>query len=95
MTMRKRRDPLLRIFLYDEERERGFVVVGVNEGEEPGRAFERLRLPCFWFRPRTAVLPAFGEFTGLADVDVEDGDRVWVVAGNDVLAIRIDDGRVG
>ena len=24
--------------LYDEERERGFVVVGVNEGEEPGRA---------------------------------------------------------
>ncbi|MDF2774548.1 MAG: ICC-like putative phosphoesterase [Geminicoccaceae bacterium] len=44
----------------------------------PGR--EHTRLPCFWVRPRTMVLPAFGEFTGLGDVDVEPGDRVWVIA---------------
>jgi hypothetical protein len=44
-------------------------------------------LPCFWFGPETGVLPAFGEFTGLAAVDVAAGDRVWVVAGDEVIAV--------
>jgi DNA ligase-associated metallophosphoesterase len=72
--------------------DRGYVVCGhVHPGVRlTGIGRERSRLPCFWFRPWTAVLPAFGELTGLADVEVEDGDRVWVVAGNDVLAIRVD-----
>jgi metallophosphoesterase superfamily enzyme len=30
-----------------------------------GRAHDRLRLPCFHFGPRSGVLPAFGEFTGM------------------------------
>jgi metallophosphoesterase superfamily enzyme len=50
-----------------------------------GRQFERF--PCFWFSAQTAVLPAFGEFTGLAGVDVREGDRVWVVAGNEVIDV--------
>ena len=48
----------------------------------PGR--QRERLPCFWLGQDAGVLPAFGEFTGCAEVDLEDGDTVWVVAGDEV-----------
>jgi len=51
----------------------------------PGR--ETVRLPCFWARPRTMVLPAFGEFTGVAEIDVESGDRVWVIADGSVVGV--------
>ena len=67
----------------------GYVLCGhVHPGVRltgPGR--EHARLPCFWVQARTAVLPAFGEFTGLADIPVESGDRIWVVADNAVLPI--------
>jgi hypothetical protein len=33
------------------------------------------------------VLPAFGEFTGCAEVAVAEGDRVLVVAGEVVVPI--------
>lgn len=57
----------------------------------PGRARDRLRLPCFWLgspqqRP-LGVLPAFGEFTGMHPVHVREGDAVWVVAGEHVHAL--------
>jgi DNA ligase-associated metallophosphoesterase len=51
----------------------------------PGR--ESVRLPCFWAQPRTMVLPAFGEFTGVADIDAAPGDRVWVVAEGVVVGV--------
>jgi hypothetical protein len=35
------------------------------------------------------VLPAFGEFTGVAVADVEAGDQVFVVAGDEVLPVPI------
>ena len=49
-----------------------------------GRGRQRLRLPCFWFCGQWAVLPAFGEFTGLATVEPEIGDQVFVIAGDEV-----------
>lgn len=52
-----------------------------------GRARERTRLPCFWFGTRTGVLPAFGEFTGLADVQPGQEDQVFVVAGDNVVQV--------
>ena len=51
----------------------------------PGR--ERARIPCFWFGERTAVLPAFGEFTGVADIDPQPNDRVWVVVDQSVVRV--------
>jgi metallophosphoesterase superfamily enzyme len=51
----------------------------------PGR--ETVRLPCFWARPGTMVLPAFGEFTGVAEIDAEPGDRVWVIAEGAVVNV--------
>ncbi len=60
-----------------------------------GRAFERLRLPCFWFGddsgalPGNAVgvLPAFGSFTGMHRIEPRAGDRIFPVAGDVVRAI--------
>ena len=53
----------------------------------PGR--ESTRLPCFWVRRGMMVLPAFGEFTGVAAIETSREDRVWVVADGAVLAVRI------
>jgi uncharacterized protein len=50
-----------------------------------GAGRQSVRLPCFWFRERVAVLPAFGEFTGAADVEPAPGDRVFVIAGAEVV----------
>jgi len=52
-----------------------------------GPALQRERLPCFWLAPRTAVLPAFGSFTGLAPVVPAPGDRVFVVADDELVAV--------
>lgn len=52
-----------------------------------GAARQRERLPCFWFGAEVGVLPAFGEFTGAADVHPNPGDDVYVVAGGEVLQV--------
>ena len=52
-----------------------------------GAGRQRLRLPCFWFGTHVGVLPAFGDFTGLADVEPAQHDRVFVVADDRVAAI--------
>jgi DNA ligase-associated metallophosphoesterase len=52
-----------------------------------GRARETVRLPCFWFTPTHAVLPAFGAFTGLADVEPQPGDKVYVEAGDRIVPV--------
>jgi uncharacterized protein len=60
-----------------------------------GRAFERLRLPCFWFgddtgalpQHATGVLPAFGSFTGMHRIEPRAGDRIFPLAGDVVRAI--------
>ena len=48
---------------------------------------DSLRLPCFWFGARHGVLPAFGAFTGHAEVRPKRGDQVFVIAGHDVLKV--------
>jgi uncharacterized protein len=53
-----------------------------------GAGRQRERLPCFWLADRVGVLPAFGEFTGTAEVRPAPGDRVFVVADGEVLAVR-------
>ena len=52
-----------------------------------GRGRQRQRLPCFHFGASVGILPAFGAFTGTADVDVAAGDRVFVVAGDEVVEV--------
>ncbi len=52
-----------------------------------GRAFERLRLPCFWLGNEVGVLPAFGSFTGMHRIDVRPGDRIFALADGVVRAL--------
>jgi DNA ligase-associated metallophosphoesterase len=51
-----------------------------------GAGRQRERLACFHLGPHVGILPAFGDFTGTADVPVIPGDRVYVVAGDQVVA---------
>lgn len=53
-----------------------------------GRGRELLRLPCFHFTADCATLPAFGAFTGMADLTPAQGDRVYAIADDAVVAIH-------
>ena len=48
-----------------------------------------LRLPCFHFGEQVAVLPAFGAFTGMHPIEPGDGDRVYAIADDRVVALRV------
>jgi DNA ligase-associated metallophosphoesterase len=60
-----------------------------------GRAFERLRLPCFWFGDDTGrlpgnavgVLPAFGSFTGMHRIEPRAGDKIFPIANELIRAL--------
>jgi len=52
-----------------------------------GKARQSLRLPCFHFSRQEGVLPAFGQFTGLALQKPKEGDRVYVVADEKVICV--------
>lgn len=52
-----------------------------------GKGRQSLTLPCFHFGARQAFLPAFGNFTGLAQIVPKKDDKVFVVADNKVITI--------
>ena len=54
-----------------------------------GRANERVRLACYWFGESVGMLPAFGGFTGSAFITPASGDRVFGIAGEQVVAIPV------
>jgi len=52
-----------------------------------GRGRDRVRLPCFVADAASAVLPAFGEFTGGWLMDAQPGRRFYGVGGEAVWAL--------
>jgi DNA ligase-associated metallophosphoesterase len=48
---------------------------------------DSVRLPCFWFGARYGVLPAFGAFTGSAEIRPKRGDQVFVIAEQEVVKV--------
>ena len=50
-----------------------------------GRGRQKLKLPCFHFGEAVGILPAFGSFTGLADVRA--AGRVFAVAEGEVVRV--------
>jgi len=52
-----------------------------------GGARQRLKLPCFYFGERQALLPAFGQFTGTQVVAPRKGDRVFVIVDEEVVRV--------
>jgi len=52
-----------------------------------GSGGQSLRLPCFWFGAACGVLPACGEFTGTARIQPARGDRIYAIAGGEVMRV--------
>lgn len=77
--------------------DQGYVVAGhLHPGAQlTGPARERLRLPCFWFGADSAVLPPFGDFTGLAGIAPAPEDRVFVIAEGTVMRVPNGDSELG
>ncbi|RLK45355.1 ligase-associated DNA damage response endonuclease PdeM [Cupriavidus plantarum] len=52
------------------------------------RSADSVRLPCFVFGPEGAILPAFGAFTGHANVRAEPGTHLYVIGDGRVWPVR-------
>ena len=50
---------------------------------------DRVRAPAFWLRPDSAVLPAFGTFTGGVNIRPAAGDRVFVTGPDAVVEVPV------
>lgn len=52
-----------------------------------GRGRQKLKFPCFFFGARQGLLPAFGEFTGLATLSVGTEDRVYLIVEDEIVTL--------
>ena len=52
------------------------------------RRAESLRLPCFQFGKKSALLPAFGTFTGLTVIKRQPGDACYAIADDMVVPLQ-------
>lgn len=52
-----------------------------------GAGKQSLKLSCYWFAEKQAVLPAFGAFTGTHVVRTKATDEVFVIADDKVLKV--------
>ena len=52
-----------------------------------GKGRQSLRLPCFAFGQKQGILPAFGDFTGLALIEAKPGSRYFVPVEDRVLEL--------
>ena len=61
----------------------GYALCGhVHPAVRITSAGESARLPCFVIGRERAILPAFGRFTGMADLDHAHDDRIVAIAGD-------------
>lgn len=50
-----------------------------------GRGGLQVTLPCFYLGDTVGVLPAFGDFTGTATIHPRQGERVYVIADEEIM----------
>jgi DNA ligase-associated metallophosphoesterase len=74
---------------HPKESDQGYVLAGHTHPAVKlrGKGLQQATLPCFWFTPRVCTLPAFGSFCGKALVYPSPGDRVYAVAGDEVVEV--------
>jgi len=67
----------------------GYVIAGhIHPGVRLyGPAKQRERLPCFVFAGDYAILPAFGDFTGLGDIEPKEETTIYAIAESEVLLV--------
>ena len=74
---------------HPKARDEGYVLAGhVHPAVRlSGRGRQSLRLPCFVFGADVGTMPAFGDFTGLADIEPDPADRVFAIADQRVFDV--------
>ncbi len=70
--------------------EKAYVLSGhIHPGVRlQGAGRQSLRLPCYFFGEKQAILPAFGSFTGLHVLQPKAKDKVFVILENEVLQVN-------
>lgn len=53
-----------------------------------GKGRQSLTFPCFWRSENRMVIPAFGTFTGLAIIEPEEKDTVYILVDNKIMELR-------
>lgn len=67
----------------------GPVLCGhIHPAVHVGSHTDRLKLPCFLHRKNHLVLPAIGDFTGTKVIHRRSGDRIWLLADQQVIPWR-------
>lgn len=52
-----------------------------------GAARQSISLPCFYFQEHSALLPAFGDFTGNYQIRAQQGSRVFALGEDEIIAL--------
>jgi DNA ligase-associated metallophosphoesterase len=52
-----------------------------------GKARQSVRIPCFYQSGSQLILPAFGNFTGLAMVNHKTGDQIWGITPEKIIPV--------
>ena len=76
---------------HPQARAEGYVLAGHLHPSFriPGRGYDGVTLPCFWFGREVGVLPAFGAFTGCLRVQPAEGESVYVAAPDTVRPVPL------
>lgn len=53
-----------------------------------GTGRQSVMIPCFYFGEKSAVLPAFGNFTGLAAIRPQENDLIFAVTEKEVIRLK-------
>ncbi|HSC23483.1 MAG TPA: ligase-associated DNA damage response endonuclease PdeM [Casimicrobiaceae bacterium] len=68
---------------HDEKPRTGYALCGhLHPAVRVASGRDAARLPCFVLGRERAILPAFGRFTGMADVAPARGERIVAIAGD-------------
>jgi len=75
------------LFAHDELRDRTGVVGHVHPVVKLKVGPDRMRLPCFVVGKTRLLLPSFGAFTGGYEITPGRGERIFVIAGREVVGV--------
>lgn len=53
-----------------------------------GKAYQSVRLPCFYFGKKAGIMPAFGKFTGYSIIRPKKDEQVYVIVDKQVMAVQ-------
>ena len=52
-----------------------------------GKGRARQKFPCFYFTQQLGLFPAFGAFTGTAEIKPQKNDKIYIIADLEVIAV--------